>query len=125
MTRLIKLAIVALSGLMIVGTADAQVMLRQVPKGPLVFNPNALQLLMPKLKCVAAGSPLEFPDDVALVNNGTVSIASGTKVAWAMPGHGSGTYVFGAVLGPNHAVYLPNVLSSAVGAGTPCTVKFL
>ncbi len=123
-TTLAKFAVAALSGLLLAGTADAQVRY-QTLKGPLVFNPNALALMQPKLKCIASGSPEEFPNDVALINQGVMSIATGTKVAWAMPGMGSGVYVFAAPLAPNKAVFLPNVLSNGVGAGAPCSVKFL
>ena len=119
-----KIAVAMLATLVLAGSADAQVSFQR-QKGPMAFNPNALMLLQPKLKCVASGSPQEFPNDIALINSGVSTIPAGTKAAWVMPGHGSGVYVFTSALAPNKLVYLSNVLSGAVGAGTPCSVKVL
>jgi hypothetical protein len=118
-----RFAVAALYGLLLAGAASAETLKPQT--GPMVVNPNAVKVLLPRLKCIAAGSPQEFPNDVALTNIGVVPIAAGKKAAWNMPGHGNGVYVFAAPLAPNKSVSLANVLSGGVGAGTPCSVKVL
>ena len=53
-------------------------------QGPSMLNPNAFQIYLQKLACLHAGPPVEFPDDIILVNKGLSTIPDGTKVLWKM-----------------------------------------
>lgn len=85
-------------------------------------HPPQVQLAF-KLACKVQGTPVEFPDDIALINNGPGTVAKGTKVHWklASPAH-EGDYTFAAALAPGKVVYLSGVLPGGVEAGKPCTV---
>jgi hypothetical protein len=72
------------------------------------------------LKCLASGSPVEFPNDVALVNNGPGTVPKGTKIHWKLNNY-AGDYVFAAALAKGGLVRISNVLGGGVAAGTPCT----
>lgn len=71
------------------------------------------------LKCLASGSPVEFPNDVALVNNGPGTVPKGTKIHWKLMNY-AGDYVFAAALPKGALVRISNVLGGGVQAGTPC-----
>src|SRR5262245_28716168 len=95
-------------------------------QGPSMLNPNAFQIYIPKLACMHAGTPVEFPDDIILVNKGTSMIPAGTKVLWKMTNlPQQGVYTFSAPLAPNKMVFLSGALGYAMEAGKPCTVKFI
>lgn len=75
-----------------------------------------------RIACVADGTPVEFPNDLVFTNRGAV-IPAGTKLNWAMVGHGfSGVYTLGSALQTGGAVRVSNVLPGGVEAGKSCQV---
>lgn len=73
--------------------------------------------------CIVQGTPVEFPNDIVLSNEGAFTIPAGLKVDWVVrPGAYKGSYTFAAQLKPGKNVILANVMSGSAGAGTPCTV---
>gem|GEM_PF-6610795 len=76
------------------------------------------------LSCEAWGEPEEFPSGLKLTNTGSVVIAAGTRIHWAMKGgNPSGNFTFAHALAPGKFVAAPGV-SGGWGAGAPCTVHF-
>lgn len=90
------------------------------------LNPGALQILLP-IGCVVAGTPVEFPNDIQLVNKAKVALVAGTKIQWSVDGYSTykGTYTLTQQLAPGKAAFLSGVLGSGVEAGHPCKAKIL
>lgn len=77
-----------------------------------------------KLTCVVRGTPVEFPDDIAIINNGPGTVPAGTKVHWSMTAPAKqGDYTFTAPLAPNRLVTISGVLPGGMPAGMPCQVQ--
>lgn len=90
------------------------------------LNPGALRVILP-VGCAVAGTPVEFPNDVQLINKAQVALVAGTKIGWSVDGYSTykGTFTLPQKLAPGKAVFLSGVLGSGVEAGHPCTAKVL
>ena len=75
--------------------------------------------------CSAQGSPVEFPDDIVVVNKGTATIPAGTTIRWKMVKHGTQGDSVLPVLAPNQHTYIWGALPNGVEAGQKCTVMIL
>jgi hypothetical protein len=77
--------------------------------------------------CTVAGTPVEFPDDIWIINKGLGKLVAGTKVQWSIPGYSSykGTHTLVADLTPGQGVKLSGVLGGGVEAGHDCAAKAL
>lgn len=86
--------------------------------------PNPGMFLAYRLTCGAYGTPVEFPDDVGIINEGPGTVPAGTRLHWKMTAPSfEGQYTLQAPLAPGRMVHIPGVLGSGVAAGTPCTVR--
>lgn len=74
------------------------------------------------LKCVVAGTPSEFPDDLRIANAGVTSLPAGTQLKWSAAGV-NGAVSLGKTLQPGKSIKLSNVLPGGVEAGTVCSAK--
>jgi hypothetical protein len=82
--------------------------------------------LMKIVGCAVSGSPVEFPDDVKIINKGFGPLVAGTKVKWSVPSAGKqGVYTLTAGLASGKAVLLSGVLPGGVEAGNACSAKFV
>jgi hypothetical protein len=82
--------------------------------------------LMKIVGCAVSGSPVEFPDDVKIINKGFGAIVAGTKVKWSVPSAGKqGVYTLTAGLASGKAVLLSGVLPGGVEAGKTCSANFI
>lgn len=116
MSRIVKIAGAALSALALVTVAQA---------AEHKLNPSASKLNLSKVvACQVAGTPVEFPDDIWIINKGLGTIAAGTKVTWSVPAAAkTGTYVLASALAPGKGVMVNGVLAGGVEAGKPCSAK--
>lgn len=75
--------------------------------------------------CTVSGSPSEFPDDINIINNGTV-LPAGTKISWSVPFAGKhGTFTLKATLAGGAQVFVDGVLPGGVEAGKDCVAHLL
>lgn len=78
--------------------------------------------LIAKFDCRAQGTPVEFPDDLVIVNKGAGTLAAGTKINWRMENSFvQGSYVL-PTLAPNHQVFVNNANPGGWPAGGKCLV---
>jgi hypothetical protein len=77
--------------------------------------------------CQVSGTPVEFPDDIWIMNKGAGKLNAGTKIKWSIPGYSSyaGTHTLVASLNPGQGVKLSGVLPGGVEAGHACSAKAL
>lgn len=88
------------------------------------INPGMVMAF--QLICRAYGTPNEFPNDVAIINEGPGTAAAGTILHWKMTSPNfEGQYTLKAPLLPGRMLSIPDVLGSGVGAGKHCTVRVL
>ena len=72
--------------------------------------------------CRAQGTPVEFPNDLVVVNKGPGTVAAGTKINWRMENSFTqGSYVLPA-LAPNQQVFINNANPGGLPAGAKCFV---
>ncbi len=83
-------------------------------------NPNALVPIKLQFKCVVKGTPVEFPNDIAIWHSYSFTVPAGTKVAYTAPYGKTGTVVLPA-LPPNTYHFVNNVFPGGGPAGAPCT----
>ena len=70
--------------------------------------------------CKAQGTPVEFPNDLVVVNKGPGNISAGTKINWRMENSfAQGSYVLPA-LAPNQQAFISNANPGGLPAGTKC-----
>jgi len=82
-------------------------------------KPSILQYAV-KFDCKAQGTPVEFPNDLVVVNKGPGSISAGTKINWRMENSFTqGSYVLPA-LAPNQQAFISNANPGGLPAGTKC-----
>lgn len=75
--------------------------------------------------CTVAGTPSEFPDDIAIRNTGS-TLPAGTKINWSVPNSGkSGTYTLSASLAAGKGLFVSGVLPGGVEAGNACVAKII
>ncbi|HSM41236.1 MAG TPA: hypothetical protein VK862_10840 [Afifellaceae bacterium] len=88
--------------------------LQQAPSKPLA--------LAYSFECRAQGTPVEFPDDLVVINKGPGSVAAGTTVNWRMENTFiQGSYVLPA-MAPNQHVFIINANPGGLPAGAKCFV---
>lgn len=76
------------------------------------------------LTCRVQGTPVEFPNDIAIINNGPGTVPAGTKLHWSMTKPAlQGDYVLGSPLAPNTQTFVNGVIPGGLPAGMPCGVK--
>lgn len=76
------------------------------------------------LSCKVWGTPVEFPDQVLLTNDGNIAIPAGTKVHWQTRDHArSGNFTLPKTLAVGKSAYAPEPGGYARGA--PCDVSFV
>lgn len=85
---------------------------------PLVENVN---LYVPRITCVANGTPSEFPNDIVFTNRGA-RLNAGTKLVWRFSGpYIRGTFTLPAALANNASIRASNIVPGGVQAGKYCT----
>ena len=107
-----------------VASADTKTLTPLTQKPLLMARPKISTLQISySVGCVVRGTPVEFPNDIVLSNEGAFTIPVGLKVDWVVPpGAYKGSYTFAAALKPGENVMLANAMSGEAGAETPCTV---
>lgn len=86
-----------------------------------VHTPVAVPLY--KLGCVVQGTPVEFPDDVNITNNGTSTVKKGKTLHWEIPNTSrKGDYVLTQDLLAGKSVFVSGALPGGHPAGAQCTV---
>jgi hypothetical protein len=89
--------------------------------GPVVTNPGIMKPIF-KIQCVVNGTPVEFPNDIYLGNEGPGTIPAGYKVHWDLPApHFSGDYTFAQDVVPGKGVYILGAVPGGAPAGVLCT----
>lgn len=94
----------------------------QVDRGELI-DKGVIQLAK-SAKCMVAGTPSEFPNDIWFTNTGASKLSAGTKIQWTVNGGGKGTYVLVADLSPASSVHATNI-NGGIEAGRNCSAKVL
>ncbi len=85
-------------------------------------NPNALRPIKLQFNCVVQGTPVEFPNDIAISHNYNFTVPAGTKVAYVAPFGKSGVVTLPA-LAPGKVHYVMNVFPGGGPAGAPCSAS--
>jgi hypothetical protein len=80
---------------------------------------------LPKFECRAQGTPVEFPDDIIIINKSSYAIAAGTQVKWQMVQLNSSGYKTLPQLAPGQHVFISHANPGGVPAGAACTVPKL
>ena len=75
-----------------------------------------------KLSCTVAGSPVEFPNDLMIKNEGLGIVKKGMILTWATKGE-KGKHVVTENLEPSKTLRLNDVLKRSLEAGTKCSIK--
>ncbi len=124
MKRLAVLAALAAAAAMPALSADQRA-LSTTQTAPTVRANPAIIGSMILFDCVVRGAPVEFPNDIVILNKGPGTVPSGYKIKWEAPSvnpYRSGLYTFGAPLAPQGHVFLSNVLPGGMAAEMPCKV---
>lgn len=73
--------------------------------------------------CTVQGTPTEFPDDVYIVNKGTIAVAKGKVLHWSIPNTTrAGDFTLTEELGAGKGLLLPAVIPGGMSAGVKCGV---
>ncbi len=80
------------------------------------------------LECVVQGTPVDFPDDIAITNeSNNVTVSTGTTIQWKLQGPipnvppaFAGEHVLTGDLAPGEGVFVLGVLPGGQEAGTEC-----
>lgn len=78
------------------------------------------QAFQPKLDCHAHGTPIDFPDDILVTNEGPGTVRAGTRIRWRMESGNDGTYALPA-LAPKESTYIFAVNPGGISTGSRCT----
>jgi hypothetical protein len=74
--------------------------------------------------CRVQGTPVEFPNDITIINNGPATVPAGTKLHWWMTKPAKqGDHVLGSDLPANKHVLISNAIPGGLPAGMSCGVK--
>jgi hypothetical protein len=74
-----------------------------------------------KVECKVQGTPVEFPDDILIVNSGNVTIAKGQKISWKVPKiNKTGIHTLAADLLAGKSVFVDGALPGGIEAGAAC-----
>ena len=77
----------------------------------------------PELSCVVQGTPVEFPNDISITNDGSASVPAGTTIEWSHP-FASGTHVLTEDLDPGESFFVLEALApEADEAGSECSAN--
>lgn len=76
------------------------------------------------IACQVAGTPVEFPDDLLLINQGA-ALSAGTTIKWKVKSAGQGYVQLASDLPTGGSVKASGVLEGGVEAGKPCTAKIV
>jgi hypothetical protein len=74
-----------------------------------------------RLSCEVSGTPVEFPNDLVVKNNGKESIKKGKTLVWSIKGK-KGEFKLEKDLGAGEFVSILDVLGSGLEAGKKCKV---
>ena len=83
------------------------------------INRRALPIEM-IFDCVVDGTPVEFPDDIAISHNYNFTTPAGTRVAWTAPFGNFGRVALPA-LEPGKRYIVRHAVPGGITAGSPCT----
>jgi hypothetical protein len=75
-----------------------------------------------KFNCVVAGTPTEFPNDIAISHNYGFTVPAGTKVAYTAPYGNTGIVTLPA-LAPGTYFFVYNAIPGGMQAGAPCSAS--
>lgn len=76
-----------------------------------------------KIGCVVNGTPVEFPNDIWIVNQGSVATKAGLTVQWQTQNNAFSGVVTIPALQPGQGHFVSNALPGGLVAGTPCFAK--
>ena len=76
------------------------------------------------IACKVAGTPVEFPDDLVLINHGA-PLSAGTTIKWKVKSAGQGYVQLPSDLPTGGSMKASGVLGGGVEAGNPCTAKLV
>ena len=80
--------------------------------------------VQPHLDCRAYGTPIDFPDDIILTNEGPGTVRAGTRIRWRMEGGNGGVHVLPA-LAPKQSTYIFNANPGGIPTGRKCKADIL
>lgn len=109
-----------IAGLVLQGwaTDEQKINISDISKSPITK-------VLPKLKCLARGTPVEFPNDVQIWNEGTTTLKAGGSITWEFEAPNfKGTHKLTEDLLPGKSIYLSNVLPNGVPADTKCKAEY-
>ena len=78
----------------------------------------------PRLDCRAHGTPIDFPDDIIVTNEGPGFVRAGTKIRWQMDGGSHGVHVLPA-LAPTESTYIFKANPGGIPTGRKCKADIL
>ena len=78
----------------------------------------------PHLDCRAHGTPIDFPDDIIVTNEGPGFVRAGTKIRWQMDGGSQGIHVLPA-LAPSESTYIFKANPGGIPTGRKCKADIL
>ena len=78
----------------------------------------------PRLDCRAHGTPIDFPDDIIVTNEGPGFVRAGTKIKWQMDGGSQGVHVLPA-LAPTESTYIFKANPGGIPTGRKCSADIL
>jgi hypothetical protein len=111
-------ALLAFSALLAAGltaaTASAQGAYR--PGG---YLPPGPPTVAERLGCRVSGDPIDFPDDLWVVNRSGRALPRGTRIGWSALGR-SGTHTLRSVLRPGGGVRIARALPGGASPTLPC-----
>jgi hypothetical protein len=81
--------------------------------------------LVPSVSCKVQGTPVEFPDDIYILNDGAAMVPKGTTIHWSIAtSNMQGDYTLLADLERGKGVFISGALPGGHGAG-PCTASII
>jgi hypothetical protein len=75
-----------------------------------------------KFECRVQGTPVEFPNDIVIVNKSVFTIPAGTTIHYKVPGSWWKSAVTPS-LTPGAGMFVANAIPGGLVAGTPCQAK--
>ncbi|MCP3970714.1 MAG: hypothetical protein GY717_10460 [Rhodobacteraceae bacterium] len=73
--------------------------------------------------CAVNGTPVEFPNDIMIVNPHAFATDAGVKVAWATQNNAFSGVLTLPTLQPGQMHFVSNALPGGLPAGTPCSAQ--
>jgi len=75
-----------------------------------------------RLSCRVSGDPVDFPDDLWVVNQGPSALPSGSRVAWTVLGR-QGEHTLRKALRPGKGVRIPRAIPGGISPMQPCAAS--